>query len=456
MTRQPLVAKRAEELLGSSVVATAPVAGGDISSHPAAAQRRHHRADEDRPHAPEGFFERRGRRTALAGRGRRGRPPEVLGVDDECLILRWVEPGKSHGRRGRRLRPGAGRDPRGRRPGVRRWTRTGSSAGCPLPQPAAPTRGRSSTPTRRVLPYLKLARDRGRSPPRTTPTPIEAVVGRLPEPAARGAAVPAARRPLERQRALGPRRRVARVIDPAAYGGHREADLAMLALFGLPHLPRVMDGVRRGRAARPTAGRSGSRCTSCSRCSCTRACSAAATAPARPTIAARFVVTLLGPMAQDRDSRGRWLSLDGWHEWRRDLRPSRAQAPRPRRRRRPGRARVAAAVAGVQRVRRRAWPPTAPRRWPASRRSHPDVVVMDVMMPRLDGLEATRALRKAGNDVPILVLTARDAVGDRVEGLDAGADDYLTKPFALAGAAGPAARAAAPGRAARGRRRRER
>jgi two-component system response regulator MprA len=63
--------------------------------------------------------------------------------------------------------------------------------------------------------------------------------------------------------------------------------------------------------------------------------------------------------------------------------------------------------------------------------STPDVVVMDVMMPRLDGIETTRALRAAGNDVPILVLTARDAVGDRVEGLDAGADDYLTKPFAL-------------------------
>ncbi|WP_435746460.1 response regulator transcription factor [Nocardioides sp. SYSU DS0663] len=61
----------------------------------------------------------------------------------------------------------------------------------------------------------------------------------------------------------------------------------------------------------------------------------------------------------------------------------------------------------------------------------PHVVVMDVMMPRLDGIEATRALRAAGNDVPVLVLTARDAVGDRVEGLDAGADDYLTKPFAL-------------------------
>ncbi len=61
----------------------------------------------------------------------------------------------------------------------------------------------------------------------------------------------------------------------------------------------------------------------------------------------------------------------------------------------------------------------------------PDVVVMDVMMPRLDGIEATKALRKAGNHTPVLVLTARDAVGDRVEGLDAGADDYLTKPFAL-------------------------
>ncbi len=61
----------------------------------------------------------------------------------------------------------------------------------------------------------------------------------------------------------------------------------------------------------------------------------------------------------------------------------------------------------------------------------PDVVVMDVMMPRLDGLETTKALRGVGNDVPIIVLTARDAVGDRVEGLDAGADDYLTKPFAL-------------------------
>jgi len=60
-----------------------------------------------------------------------------------------------------------------------------------------------------------------------------------------------------------------------------------------------------------------------------------------------------------------------------------------------------------------------------------DAVVMDVMMPRLDGLETTRLLRQSGNDVPILVLTARDAVDDRVDGLDAGGDDYMVKPFAL-------------------------
>lgn len=61
----------------------------------------------------------------------------------------------------------------------------------------------------------------------------------------------------------------------------------------------------------------------------------------------------------------------------------------------------------------------------------PDAVIMDVMMPRLDGLETTRMLRASGNDIPILVLTARDAIGDRVDGLDAGADDYMVKPFAF-------------------------
>ncbi|MBO4239324.1 response regulator transcription factor [Pseudonocardia alni] len=61
----------------------------------------------------------------------------------------------------------------------------------------------------------------------------------------------------------------------------------------------------------------------------------------------------------------------------------------------------------------------------------PDALVLDVMMPRVDGLEVCRRLRSAGDALPILVLTARDAVSDRVAGLDAGADDYLPKPFAL-------------------------
>ncbi|MEV4170934.1 response regulator transcription factor [Nonomuraea sp. NPDC049709] len=60
-----------------------------------------------------------------------------------------------------------------------------------------------------------------------------------------------------------------------------------------------------------------------------------------------------------------------------------------------------------------------------------DAVLLDVMMPRLDGLTACRRLRASGNHVPVLMLTARDAVGDRVSGLDAGADDYLVKPFEL-------------------------
>jgi two-component system response regulator MprA len=63
--------------------------------------------------------------------------------------------------------------------------------------------------------------------------------------------------------------------------------------------------------------------------------------------------------------------------------------------------------------------------------SPPDAVVLDVAMPRLDGLEVCRRMRQAGDRTPVLMLTARDAVDDRVEGLDAGADDYLVKPFAL-------------------------
>ena len=63
--------------------------------------------------------------------------------------------------------------------------------------------------------------------------------------------------------------------------------------------------------------------------------------------------------------------------------------------------------------------------------AEPDAVVLDVMMPRVDGLEVCRRMRSMGDRTPVLMLTARDAVTDRVAGLDAGADDYVVKPFAL-------------------------
>ncbi len=67
----------------------------------------------------------------------------------------------------------------------------------------------------------------------------------------------------------------------------------------------------------------------------------------------------------------------------------------------------------------------------AVRAAEPDAMILDVSMPRMDGLQACRRLRADGVVLPVLMLTARDSVGDRVAGLDAGADDYLVKPFAL-------------------------
>jgi two-component system response regulator MprA len=64
-------------------------------------------------------------------------------------------------------------------------------------------------------------------------------------------------------------------------------------------------------------------------------------------------------------------------------------------------------------------------------RRPPDAIILDLMMPRIDGLEVCRRLRSTGDRTPVLVLTAKDAVADRVAGLDAGADDYVVKPFAL-------------------------
>jgi two-component system, OmpR family, response regulator MprA len=64
-----------------------------------------------------------------------------------------------------------------------------------------------------------------------------------------------------------------------------------------------------------------------------------------------------------------------------------------------------------------------------ARNEHPDVIVLDIGMPDIDGLEVCSSLRRDGNRTPILMLTAREAISDRIAGLDAGADDYLPKPF---------------------------
>jgi two-component system, OmpR family, response regulator MprA len=67
----------------------------------------------------------------------------------------------------------------------------------------------------------------------------------------------------------------------------------------------------------------------------------------------------------------------------------------------------------------------------ANSEGQPDAVILDVLMPVIDGLEVCRRIRRSGNRVPVLMLTARDEIENRVAGLDAGADDYVTKPFAL-------------------------
>ena len=67
----------------------------------------------------------------------------------------------------------------------------------------------------------------------------------------------------------------------------------------------------------------------------------------------------------------------------------------------------------------------------AARESHPDLVILDWMLPGISGLEICRRLRTTGDKVPIILLTAKDEVGDRVAGLDAGADDYVVKPFSV-------------------------
>ena len=451
MTRQPGVARRAEALLGSSVVATAPVAGRrHRHRHQAAALRRHHGPDEDatrtRPRASSpprragcaGWPRPPGRRRPRRARRRRG-------VRDPALD----RAGQAHPRRRRRLRPGAGAPPtRPAPPSYGARARTASSAGSRCPTRTAPTWAEFYA-TRRVLPYLRLGRDRGRGQRRAgrdrrggrsagSPTLVpEEPPARLHGDLWNGNVL------------WGTDGRVW-VIDPAAHGGHRETDLAMLALFGLPHLARVLDAYdeaapladgwqdRVGAAPAVPAARA------------RRACSAAGTAPAPPT-----------PPPASSEPRTRPPGFSGaaqarLAQWTAVNAASRRTPPPhgARRRRRPGRARVAAPVPGVQRLRRRRWPPTAPRRWPASAGSRPrrgghgrD----DAAARRARGHPRAAHGRQRRADPGAHRPRRRGRPGRGARRRRRRLPDQAVRPGR---AAGPAARAAAPRRPRRRRRRR--
>ena len=83
-------------------------------------------------------------------------------------------------------------------------------------------------------------------------------------------------------------------------------------------------------------------------------------------------------------------------------------------------------------LRRRRRHRTRPGPWRSCAPARPDLLLLDLLLPDVDGLELCRRLRRAGDRVPILMLTARDTVSDRIDGLEAGADDYLVKPFSTA------------------------
>lgn len=239
MTRQPLVAKRAEELLDTSVVSTAPVAGGDIAT---ATRLRLSNGQvalmKTLAHAPEGFFEAEAAGLRWLASVEGGVPvPDVLAADSDCVILAWVEPTPKH-------QPDAAINfgtalAATHQAGAAAYgaSHDGFIGRLPLPNKTCETWPEFYA-VRRVLPYLKLARDRGAVTDGEAAT-IELVIGRLAslipdEPPAR------LHGDLWNGNCIWGVDGAVHVIDPAAYAGHREVDLAMLHLFGLPHLPRVM------------------------------------------------------------------------------------------------------------------------------------------------------------------------------------------------------------------------
>lgn len=233
------IAAHAEQLLGTSVVATTPVAGGGLCT-----ATRLRLGDgrsalmKTRAHPPSGFFATEAAGLRWLGDAGGAAVPQVHAVDDDCIILAWVESGRPTAEAAERLGRGlaathaAGADCFGA-------PRDGFIGTAPLPNRPAPTWAEFYA-TRRVVPYLKVAVERGQLSDEDA-ADIEKAVDAIPDIA--GPLEPPARLhgDLWSGNVVWGSDGLGYVVDPAAHGGHRETDLAMLALFGCPHLLRILE-----------------------------------------------------------------------------------------------------------------------------------------------------------------------------------------------------------------------
>ena len=239
MARMAGTAARAEALLGLGVVSTTPVAGGDICTSTRLRLTDGHGAIiKTRPQAPEGFFEREAEGLAWLRYAGGAKVPAVMAVAPDCLVVDWIEPSKpttdAAERFGRDLATthAAGADGFGA-------AVDGFIGLAPLPNRSLPAWPEFYA-SRRVMPYLRAAVDR-RALTTDEAAVIESAMRRIHDLAGPDEAPARIHGDLWSGNLVWGSDGDVWLIDPAAHGGHRETDLAMLSLFGAPHLQRILD-----------------------------------------------------------------------------------------------------------------------------------------------------------------------------------------------------------------------